>query len=358
MKKLFKNKAIASSMRVFHTLCCYLICGLMIFSAPEAMAQSSPDLLYEARAGDVEAMRELGLRLLKGIRVRVRDIPNGAKWLQKASALGDAESSYQVGRLYEEGIYFGKSKKKAIEYYALAVAQGSEKAQKRLKKLAPEQYNTAQFPQQSSTNTEAKDTPNAGENDDNFLDKLDGEYKGALLVYECELIISDQFEIPRQYRGKNYEDVDLKEGKRAVLSQFKKKTREWYEATNGNRDAIMEKQAKAAILGLKDYSFPCSDRCNFPGALMLCLTEANAQILLTDGKKSATLNDYTIPWELEKLWDDGNTNGTFSLQEQPLFHYTTSVEWKNGLPWKAKARIDFSPAKSRIIKRGKASDQR
>lgn len=339
-------------LRDMNTSILCFVCGFLTLVTPIVSAQSSPELLQDARAGDVEAMRKLGKRLLKGVGVRAQDIPNGAKWLKKASELGDAEASCLVAMLYEEGVYYGKSKKKAIEYYRLAASQGSEKAIKRLQKLAPNQpIPQPSVPASPVAIADAPSSEVATSDSGDFLDSLDKQYSGATLVYECEILISDNFVLADKYRVEKYSDLDLKKGKRPILTQFKKSTREWYEATHGNREEIMAKQAKAAILGLRDYSFPCSDRCNIPGALILCLSEANTKIMLSDGKSARMLNDYVFKHTLDELWDAGATNGTFYLGEEPLFHYTTSVEWENGLPKKAKARIDFSPAKSRIIKR-------
>ena len=38
-------------------------------------------------------------------------------------------------------------------------------------------------------------------------------------------------------------------------------------------------------------------------------------------------------------------------KERALFEYETSIEWKNGLPYKVSCSVDFSPSKNIIIKK-------
>lgn len=130
-------KTARTGQRFFSILLCVLV-GIFMYSTPIAEAQSTKSLYASAKAGDTDAMRRLGLRLIKGIGVKARDIPNGAKWLKKASDYGDAAATYQVGRLYEQGIYYSKSKTQAIKYYKLAAKQGEEKAISRLDKISPD----------------------------------------------------------------------------------------------------------------------------------------------------------------------------------------------------------------------------
>lgn len=130
-------KTARTGQRFFSILLCVLV-GIFMYSTPIAEAQSTKSLYASAKAGDTDAMRQLGLRLIKGIGVKARDIPNGAKWLKKASDCGDAAATYQVGRLYEQGIYYSKSKTQAFKYYKLAAEQGEEKAISRLDKISPD----------------------------------------------------------------------------------------------------------------------------------------------------------------------------------------------------------------------------
>lgn len=149
-------KPVRNGKLFFSGMLFYLLLGFAICSTPTAEAQSTKSLYNSALKGDTEAMRKLGLRLIKGIAVKARDIPNGAKWLKKASDLGDPAASYQVGRLYEEGLYYGKSTSKAIKYYKLAAEGGEEKAIKRLAKLAPDWTPSSNI--DTYTNTQVSDS--------------------------------------------------------------------------------------------------------------------------------------------------------------------------------------------------------
>jgi len=103
---------------------------------PGRVAESSNarQLLEDARAGDVDAMRQLGKHLIDGT-VMKRDLKNGVLWLKKAVEAGDDRSMVLLGDLYCHGRGVSKSEKKAVELYMQAAAAGNKNAVKRLEKL-------------------------------------------------------------------------------------------------------------------------------------------------------------------------------------------------------------------------------
>ena len=64
-----------------------------------------------------------------------RDIAQGIKWYERASNLGSASASYQMGVLYQIGIGVKKDKKLAQKWYEKSYDQGNEEARTRLIEL-------------------------------------------------------------------------------------------------------------------------------------------------------------------------------------------------------------------------------
>ena len=61
-----------------------------------------------------------------------RDVAAGMAWYEKASSKGSSYASYQLGRLYQKGLYVKKDKKLARKWYEKSYAQGEKKAFQRL----------------------------------------------------------------------------------------------------------------------------------------------------------------------------------------------------------------------------------
>ena len=61
-----------------------------------------------------------------------RDIAVGMAWYEKASQKGSSYASYQMGRIYQKGLYVKKDKKLARKWYEKSYAQGEKKARERL----------------------------------------------------------------------------------------------------------------------------------------------------------------------------------------------------------------------------------
>ncbi|MBQ4593801.1 MAG: sel1 repeat family protein [Akkermansia sp.] len=103
---------------------------------PGRVAESSNarQLLEDARAGDVDAMRILGKQLIDGTTMK-RDLKNGVLWLKKAVEAGDNRSMVMLGDLYYHGRAVSQNQKKALELYMQAAEAGNKNAVKRLEKL-------------------------------------------------------------------------------------------------------------------------------------------------------------------------------------------------------------------------------
>ena len=66
------------------------------------------DLLKRAHAGDVVAMRKIGIRKFKGAAGTPVDRKNALLWLQKAADKDDTEAMYYLGMVYLKGYMWGR----------------------------------------------------------------------------------------------------------------------------------------------------------------------------------------------------------------------------------------------------------
>lgn len=192
----------------------------------------------------------------------------------------------------------------------------------------------------------------SGENDFNdFMDQLDAENRNVQLVYEYEVIISDDYEVPKEFRGVSFGCVGAycrsfaennNSGKVPAQSILKEIVREWYQTFNGDRRQIQQHLTAAAIAGCR------GEKGTYMGPLSMCIEKAQQTIQFTSGCESA-LSDPVFDIHDDLL--EHPQTGIYEYDGKVIFTYTTSVEYKNGLPWRVKARVDFTPSKSIIIKR-------
>lgn len=134
--------------------------AIALFASGEAAAQSSRQLLSDARRGDVAAMRNLGKRLIQGSGMN-RDPRNGVKWLKKAADMGDSSAMLMLGDLHHNGIAVSKNEKQALRYYQMAADAGNENAAKRLEKYKVASNDTD--PQQTEKTQSESDKIKAAE---------------------------------------------------------------------------------------------------------------------------------------------------------------------------------------------------
>ncbi len=214
---------------------------------------------------------------------------------------------------------------------------------------------------QNSSSSSASGQAHNGQNDfSNFMDSLDAKYRDVQLVYECEVIISDDYELPEKYHWQegdgtiNIHDSDFAEhyrnssyvtGKQAVRKALMSKAREWYQASNGDRKQVEKKLYAAAILGLDNRRY--DEGVFYYGPLMMCLLDAQRAVSMSiDGRIEDVFQD--IDYNDTNLLEKSPAKGTIYSEK---IHYETRVEWKDGLPWKVKARIDLSLIKDILLKK-------
>lgn len=85
-----------------------------------------------ADAGDVNAMREVGMMYLDGLAGVVRDSAAGVSWLRKAAQQGDERSMLALGNAYAAGDGVERSAKEAMAWWKKAADAGNEDAAMRL----------------------------------------------------------------------------------------------------------------------------------------------------------------------------------------------------------------------------------
>jgi TPR repeat protein len=83
--------------------------------------------LVAARAGNVEAMNNVGLHYAYGDGVP-RDAVLGARWIRRAAVQRDAVAAFNLGLFYEKGRGVRKNKRAARRWYRQALAGGYREA--------------------------------------------------------------------------------------------------------------------------------------------------------------------------------------------------------------------------------------
>lgn len=94
-----------------------------------------------ARAGDLDAQYMLASLYRNGTGIK-RDYEKSIYWFTQASEK-EPDAAYQLGVLHETGKGVIRNREKAVEWYTLAASKGSEKAQKKLDRIASQQANIA-----------------------------------------------------------------------------------------------------------------------------------------------------------------------------------------------------------------------
>ena len=217
-------------------------------------------------------------------------------------------------------------------------------------------------------------TAHNGANDfGNFMDSLDAEYRDIKLVYECEVVISDEYSIPEKYHWADGDERisgfsgdgvasamhDDNTAYQAVIparTMLKNKAIKWYQDNNGNRDTIRNNLSLVALWG----SPAESENACYMGPFFLCLIEIDRHVLRS-GKRSSRLTSTSravgMCRELQKAIRQSKTSGKIDvLRGEVVLNYQFSIEWKDGLPWKAKVRIDLTPMKDKLLKKQKSNE--
>jgi localization factor PodJL len=95
--------------------------------APSKPLTPQQRLAALARAGNTKAQELLGLEYVDGDGVAINEA-EGAKWLQRAAAQGEAVAAYRLGTLYERGHGVTADRSMAVRWYVAAAKAGNRKA--------------------------------------------------------------------------------------------------------------------------------------------------------------------------------------------------------------------------------------
>lgn len=227
---------------------------------------------------------------------------------------------------------------------------------------------TVNFAQSAGSAVSTRTAHNGANDFGKFMDSLDAEYRDIKLVYECEVVISDEYTIPEKYHladddvriiGFSRDGVaevwhDCDTAYQAVIparTMLKNKALEWYQDNNGNRDAIRNNLSLVALWG----SPAGSKNAYYMGPFFLCLIEIDRHVLMT-GTWPSRLGSlaHDMCNELQEAIRQSKTSGKMDVFRcEGVFNYQFSIEWKDGLPWKAKVRIDLTPLKDNLMKKTK-----
>ena len=229
-----------------------------------------------------------------------------------------------------------------------------------------------------STASTTRTTHNSANDFGKYMDSMDAKYREVQLEYECEVVISDEYTIPEKYLkeggpdpssgrfycyeeyGSNFLSTEVTSAVIPARKLFEDKAHEWYKESNGNRKVIANKLANAAMWGIVTRNAENKTIC-YAGPLSLCIIEVNKKVRVPEGARVFSAFYYHPCYSLfDPYYLSKNTyqnieksimQGTMEGPNGAAFHYSSSIEWKDGLPWKVKARIDLSPIKDKLLKK-------
>lgn len=90
--------------------------------------QELAKIRFFAAEGNAAAQREMGRRCSEGLDDLPQNETEAAKWYRKAAKQGDAESEYQLGYRYAEGIGVPRNDELAKKWLHRAALQGHSRA--------------------------------------------------------------------------------------------------------------------------------------------------------------------------------------------------------------------------------------
>ena len=227
---------------------------------------------------------------------------------------------------------------------------------------------TVNFAQSAGSAVSTRTAHNGANDFGNFMDSLDAEYRDIKLVYECEVVISDEYSIPEKYHWADgdvrfygytgdgvasamHDDITAYQAVIPARTMLKNKAIKWYKDHNGNRDTIRNNLSLAALWG----SSAESGHAYYMGPFFLCLIEIDRHVLRS-GKRSSRLASVDrvdgMCHKLREAIRQSKTSGKIDVfRGEVVLNYQFSIEWKDGLPWKAKVRIDLTPMKDKLLKK-------
>lgn len=109
-----------------------------IAKAPKKLSTRIKREIAQAEKGNVDAQYTLGVRYLKGDKLK-KNPKKAVKWVRKAAEQDHAGAQYQLGVMYRDGVGVPKSESEAIKWLRLATSWGIAKAQRDLDSLLRKQ---------------------------------------------------------------------------------------------------------------------------------------------------------------------------------------------------------------------------
>lgn len=204
-----------------------------------------------------------------------------------------------------------------------------------------------------------------GNNDENNLDarlaELNKEVMDVQLVYEYECAITDDYTIPVELFGdkekiefSNIMTLDgdsdysmqrksFKKGAVVDAATFMEELIKVAYKKTGNKESVKKALEAAALIGGGEYV----------GPLQLCLTDAKNHLKFRAGEND--VQNLDIGSFIGDI-SEGKQKISGKIRDQyrhqlPAFTYESEITWQEGLPLKAKCRIDFTPSKAKLLKK-------
>ena len=216
---------------------------------------------------------------------------------------------------------------------------------------------------------EFKQAPSIGNSSEydlnSLLAGLKKEAQEVKLRYEYEVYLSEQYAMPKEL-------TDMREQSLTVVEELGRGTyRSGRDDIVNNASELMYSYAKtiaprlisekngeakikrflqmAALFGVK-----VDDKC-YVGPWHMCMMEAYSNLQYSDKGSLRLLDDNGYAFSVMRQMIGGRRNILSGKVEDPgsspAFNYQVSIEDRNGLPYKVKCIIDFSPSKGKLIKK-------
>ncbi len=317
-------------------------------------------LLYSARDGDTAAMRRLARILWDGTSGAGVDRRNAVAWWEKAAREGDTTSMIILGDMHARGLYFGKSLGKARQFYEMAEQAGSKTARNRLRAL---QNETNEAPpalrdpfEDLSYDEEANGTESAPSS--GMAQAPDDEQNSAPAD---EGVTSLSARIAKISGGIRPESTQVEVECEVPQELMERYLEQCVLELQGDEKKIKRAMEVAALMGFagfqKIYLQPKAAREfkdeKYEGPWNQAADMFNQKFMLADDREMKIAPTMDCRWAYKcsdtELHSAVGISNSCSLA--PKIKHTCEVEWKNGLPVRARVIIDGSPLKSRLLLR-------
>ena len=206
---------------------------------------------------------------------------------------------------------------------------------------------------------------NSSENDLNdLLADLKKDAQEVKLRYEYEVYLSDQYAVPKEFINFfNGAYVVSEDGDRTHIEVYERRISDnvpdlMNRFTKGlARRLISEKNGEAKIKRLLQIAalFGVSvDDKSYVGPWNMCMMEAYTNLLYSHNGRLHKLRSNEYSGMVNEMINGEKNILSGRVEETryfPAYNYQVSIEDRNGLPYKVKCVIDFSPSKNKLIKK-------